>query len=248
MILSIHNKIVIIVLFLVILSVSVVTLIKKEEEEIIELNIEGFEAGNIFKIIKMIINLFIVLATFPMRITTFLDMFMDLTQGIVSYFENVGYVLQIQAVDIGMLISEFFIPKVVCGVEKMGVIHECILFYIWDFVVGVLYFMLIVWPSTMLKMFTGIDVIYYVHLIWEVILMIDDIVYDFISVNIFRYSKETVKKCYLCEITRDKPVMEDEVNIFMEDYGTKIPNLLLEPIGYFKSAANKFLSVFDMNM
>ena len=97
-------------------------------------------------------------------------------------------------------------------------------------------------------MFTGIDLLHYVDMIYDKILMLDDYIFYYSGVNLFRYSKATYKKCYYCEMTRNKPSIDDEVNIFVKDFGTKIPALLSEPIHLFSDAAQKFMSVFNPNM
>jgi hypothetical protein len=218
--------------------------VKKEEPPVQE----GFNIKSVFKLIGTIFSLLIVVATFPMRIGTFLESFVDLTEGIALFFQNIGYVLQIGVVDVGMFISEFVIPKTICTIEKATVFQDCWIFYLWDLLINTIYLLLIYFPAYYIKMFTGIDLLYIYDMIYDKILMLDDYIFYYSGVNLFRYSKATYKKCYYCKMTQNKPSIQDEVNIFKQDFGKKIPTLLSEPVHLFSNAAKKFTSVFDTNM
>ena len=79
-----------------------------------------------------------------------------------------------------------------CGINKIINLPKCIIFYIFDIIIGTFF---IFW-SLLASMIPGLKDLG--KIIWKSLQMLDKYIYKFTGIHIIRYSRSILKRCYLC--------------------------------------------------
>jgi hypothetical protein len=249
MILSIYKKIIILILLLVLISLSIYTLIKKEpviEEESLKEGLAGLpDLKGPFRAISQQFKFFEVLGTIPNRITRFLRSFTEVTEGIGLFFENLGWEIEIAATDTGMFITEFIVPRIQCATDKFAVFNDCAMFYFYDIILHSLYLIFLYYPLVIIELISGVNFTEQINDLYAYLIAIDMYIFKHAGTHVFKYSDETYKKCYHCPNIKNKPSMEEEIEVFEYDFNRKLPFLWNEPMKKFEDAQNDFMSMFE---
>ena len=79
-----------------------------------------------------------------------------------------------------------------CGINKIINLPKCIIFYIFDIIIGT-FFMFWSLIASLIPGLNGLG-----KVIWKALQMLDKYIYKFTGLHIVRYSKTILKRCYLC--------------------------------------------------
>ncbi|NBQ17334.1 hypothetical protein EBU24_03390 [bacterium] len=79
-----------------------------------------------------------------------------------------------------------------CGINKIINLPKCIIFYIFDIIIGTFF---LFW-SLIASLIPGLKDLG--KIIWKSLKMLDKYIYKFTGIHILRYSRSILKRCYLC--------------------------------------------------
>ena len=191
--------------------------------------------------------------------------FEDIGNGIKLEFKNLGIGLKTGFQDIfeymtlfkyvfsyiDDVFTKYIGSRINCGLQKIGKIRSCFIFYFMDMIGHILYYVFVFMPVWIIKLVTNgfIDLQPSVDLGQNMIDCIDDFSYGMSGYHIVHYPQWVLDECYLCKL-KDMPAFplkpfQDQAHKINIDWNKALPELLNQPLDLFKDAGYKFKSAFN---
>jgi len=206
----------------------------------------GFPIPAIFKIVPIGLN---VIAKAPNLATGFVDIIegveMALVNTVLSSFD-----LFVSTLDFSVQGFKFLMIVIICLVENLSNFNTCILFYICDLIVLIVYLVifsiLALIDNMFLIKYAGISSAEMVGELYSPIMQLDDTIYGMTGMHVVGYPDYIIQRCYTCKYKLNVKETTKAENRFMNVVFDVIPGRLLEPIYKFYDAGVQFSSIFDI--
>jgi hypothetical protein len=182
------------------------------------------------------------------------DGFKESSLGLVNLIKNIAIVSAIFTLDtiefVGQLLY-FLFKLMICAVTNLGNIHKCIAFYVFDvflfilfvFIMSVLFIIDMIF---MVKAITGVSCVELFLMLPKIIEDIDEMIYSYVSLHIFRYPDPIIKLCYTCSAMGDTSGFKRASSAMFNVVFKMIPNDIGGPIGDIFSGVGHIFSFFNL--
>jgi len=207
---------------------------------------DGFSIFKIFKIVPIGIN---VLAKAP----TLASGFGDLVEGTAKGLINASLsTLDLFTTTFSFSLQgfKFMFILLICMVENLSNLNACILFYLIDMVILIVFLVLfsvlkLVDEVFMIRL-TGVSVSELIMSLAGPIIAFDDFVHSISGYHLIRYPDYIIKRCYTCSVKLNtKRTKETASDVIQTLFGV-IPRRADEPLAKISAAFTKFGSIFDL--
>jgi hypothetical protein len=174
--------------------------------------------------------------TLKCRIRHFNNGFKEFGIGLKKQFDNLGKGLKLGFNDIFGLIGTLG----TCGIHFLNNLGNCIFYYLFEMIGYIIYTIMFVFPTYVIKSITGIDLIGYVNQLWKMMNYLDNLFHSMSGMHFMHYPDSIVKQCYTCKFM-------DKVDKINKDWNHTIPKLLNEPVCHFKRSGKHFKKIVTNN-
>lgn len=207
---------------------------------------DGFSIFKIFKIVPIGIN---VLAKAP----TLASGFGDLVEGTTKALINTSLsTLDLFTTTFSFSIQgfKFMFILLICMVENLSNLNACILFYLIDMVILIVFLVLfsvlkLVDEVFMIRL-TGVSVSELIMSLAGPIIAFDDFVHSISGFHLIRYPDYIIKRCYTCSVKLNTKRTKETASDLIKTLFGVIPRRADEPLAKISSAFTKFGSIFDL--
>lgn len=207
---------------------------------------DGFSIFKILKIVPIGIN---VLAKAPDLASGFADLAVGTATGLIN--------LSISSLDLFISTFEFSIQGfkfmlilLMCLLENMSNLNACILFYLIDLILLLVFLTLFSILKLLDVMFmvrmTGISLADLVLSAGGPIYEFDEYVHSLTGFHLIHYPDYIINMCYTCSIKLNTKETSEKGAVFADVVTNIIPGRIGEPLGKITSAFGKFASIFDL--
>jgi len=184
---------------------------------------------------------------FPKRFKKIGSGINNIFQGIGDEFKYLGIGIGRGMEDIGLLIAyatEFVFSYVICGVKYISNIPNCILYYIVDALIQILYLPIRV-TLWFLKSFLYINLYPTEQKLWKFAEWVDSKVYGAVGFNFMRWPKNVRDLCYNCKRLKTSVLVRKAREIDY-DFKVGIPKLLKKGTDRMKKGAKEITQAFGI--
>ena len=207
---------------------------------------DGFSIFKIFEIVPIGIN---VLAKAPDLASGFADLAEGTAIGLINMALN-SVDLFVSTFEFSIQGFKFAFILLLCLVENLSNLNACILFYLVDLILLVVYLALFSILKLLDVMFvvkmTGVSLVELVMGAAGPIVEFDDFVYSLTGYHLIHYPDYIIKMCYTCSIQLNTQETKDTGNTLTDVVTNIIPGRFDTPLNKITSAFSKFASIFDI--
>ena len=179
--------------------------------------------------------------------------FTNSIMGIVNLIKNVAIVSAIFTIDTIEYFTQllyYLFKLMICAVSNLGNIHKCVLFYLFDvFIFAVkmciMSVLFIIDMFFMIKRLTGISCVEAFLMVPELISKLDEMIYKYTSVHLFRYPAPIIKMCYTCSAMGDTSGFKRASASMFNVVFRMMPKDIGGPIGSIFKGIGQIFSFFD---
>ena len=168
-------------------------------------------------------------------------------EDIVEYIKLFKYVFSY----IDDVFKKYIGSRINCGIQKIGKLRSCFIFYFMDMIGHILYYVFVFMPVWIIKLVTNgfIDLQPSVDLGQNMVDCIDDFFYGATGFHIVHYPQSVLDECYLCKL-KDMPEFpvkrfKDQAHKINVDWNQVLNEFLNQPLDIFKDAGYKFKAAFN---
>ena len=199
-------------------------------------------------------DIFNQLADFGNKIKSFGERFEKIGYGIKDIFEGIGDEFKYFGIgvgrgfnDIGLLIAyaaEYVFSYVICGVKYISNLPNCILYYIVDAFLRILYLPIRI---TLWFLYTFLNINLYPteKQFWDFAGWVDSKIYTVASFNILRWPKNIRDQCYNCKRLKTS-VLVNKARDIDNDFKTEIPRLMNIGVDKMRKGGDEIKSGFGL--
>lgn len=146
----------------------------------------------------------------------------------------------------------FIFKLLVCSVEKMSNFPKCVIFYLIDILVIVVFaaimsILFIIDVILMPKQWAGISCVELFIILLSIIEQIDQIVYKTLSFHLVHYPEKIITMCYDCAPMRDISGFKQAALRWFNDVFIRIPKDIGGPIGGILTGIGHIFSFFNLS-
>lgn len=181
----------------------------------------------------------------------FTNLGIGLKTGFQDVFEYIG-LFKLVFIYIDDFFKKYIGSRINCGLEKIGNLRTCFIFYFMDMIGHIIYYVLVKMPIWIIKLITNgyVDLQPSVNLGTDMINCVDDFIYGTIGYHIIHYPQWVLDKCYLCTKIKDIPAFpvksfKDQAHKLNIDWNKAIPELLDQPKLLFNDAGKQLKAAFN---
>ena len=148
-------------------------------------------------------------------------------------------------------LSYYLFKLLMCTVAKLLEIPKCIVFYLIDLfifalIMVIVSFLFIIDMLFMMKARVGVGCVESFMMSLKMIGMLDEMIYQYISVHLFRYPEPVLELCYRCSLMGDtRPFWESAGRLF-EDVFITLPDSVGDPLNDVVVGFGHLFSFFDI--
>jgi hypothetical protein len=202
----------------------------------------------IFKIVPIGINV-------AKKGKTIAQGFKETYMGIADIIKNTAIltaIIGIDSIQLSIQSCIFIFKLLVCSVEKMSNFPKCVIFYLIDILVIVMFaaimsILFIVDLLLMPKQWAGISCVEMFIVLLSIIEQIDQIVYKMLSFHLVHYPEKILIMCYDCAPMRDISGFKQAALKWFKDVFIRIPNDIGGPIGGTLTGIGHIFSFFNLS-
>jgi len=207
---------------------------------------KGFNLMEIFKIVPIGIN---VIAKGPNLVAGAADVMVGLQKALINTGINLFDFFR-SFFSFSVEGFKFAFILLVCFLENMSNFNSCVIFYVIDIVFIlcflVLFSLLNLLDALFFEKTFGIGLVQIIMKVYDMIIQIEEMIYEFTGFHLLQYPKCVQKMCYTCSIKTNKREVTDTGINMMNAVTSRIPRRFMEPIHRFISAGKNFASIFKI--
>jgi hypothetical protein len=169
----------------------------------------------------------------------------DIFTGIGKEFQYLGIGLGRGVSDIGLLfayVSQYLFSYLMCGVKYVSNIPNCILYYMVDSVIQIVYLPIRI-TLWFLATFLRINLYGTQRSIWKVVEWVNGKVYAAAGFNIIRWPKNVRDQCYNCKRLKQSVLMKKAKEIDY-DFKKNIPKIMNKGAKQIAKGGKTFMGAF----
>lgn len=145
----------------------------------------------------------------------------------------------------------YLFKLLMCTVAKLLEIPKCIVFYLIDLFIFALImiivsFLFIIDMVFMTKARVGISCVETFMMSLKLVGMLDEMIYQYISVHLFRYPEPVLELCYRCSLMGDTRAFWESAGRLFEDVFITLPDSVGEPLNDVVIGFGHLFSFFDI--
>ena len=207
---------------------------------------KGFDLMEIFKIVPIGMN---VIAKGPNLVAGAADLMVGLQKALINTGINLFDFFR-SFFSFSVEGFKFAFILLVCFLENMSNFNSCVIFYVIDIVFIICFLVLFSFLNLLDALFfeklTGISLIQIIMKVYDIVIQIEEMIYEFTGFHLLQYPKCVQKMCYTCSIKTNKREVTDTGINMMNAVTSRIPRRFMEPIHKFISAGKNFASIFKI--
>jgi hypothetical protein len=207
---------------------------------------KGFNLMEIFKIVPIGIN---VIAKGPNLVAGAADVMVGLQKALINTGINLFDFFR-SFFSFSVEGFKFAFILLVCFLENMSNFNSCVIFYVIDIVFIICFLLLFSFLNLLDALFFektfGIGLVQIIMKVYDMIIQIEEMIYEFTGFHLLQYPKCVQKMCYTCSIKTNKREVTDTGINMMNAVTSRIPRRFMEPIHRFISAGKNFASIFKI--
>jgi hypothetical protein len=207
---------------------------------------KGFDLMEIFKIVPIGIN---VIAKGPNLVAGAADVMVGLQKALINTGINLFDFFR-SFFSFSVEGFKFAFILLVCFLENMSNFNSCVIFYVIDIVFIICFLLLFSLLNLLDALFFektfGIGLVQIIMKVYDMIIQIEEMIYEFTGLHLLQYPKCIQKMCYTCSIKTNKREFVDTGSNMVNAVTSRIPRRFMEPIHRFISAGKNFASIFKI--
>ena len=171
----------------------------------------------------------------------------DIFTGIGKEFQYLGIGLGRGVSDIGLLfayVSQYLYSYILCGVKYVSNIPNCILYYMVDSVIQIIYLPIRI-TLWFLATFFKIDLYGTQNSLWKVVEWVNGKVYATAGFNIIRWPKNVRDQCYNCKRLKQSVLLRKAKEVDY-DFKKNIPKIMGKGVKQIGKGGKTFMGAFKM--